>query len=54
MLSAGGGISHDSAANKKKYSDHVTPEDILDGRVNPPQDMEPFYAELRSLTEAGL
>jgi lipid-binding SYLF domain-containing protein len=50
---AGGGISHDSAANAKKYSAHVTPEDILDGKVDPPRNMEPFYKELQSLTEAG-
>lgn len=46
---AGGCITHDKAANAKAYGTHMTPEDILSNRVDPPAHMKEFYKELTGL-----
>ena len=48
-LSAGGSIQHDKAANAKAYGTHVSPDDILSNRVDPPTHMQEFYKELEGL-----
>ena len=40
---------HDKAANAKAYGTHVTPDDILSNRVDPPSHMQEFYKELNGL-----
>lgn len=47
--SAGGSIVHDKAANAKAYGTHMTADDILSNRVDPPSHMQEFYMELTGL-----
>lgn len=50
LVCAGGGITFDAAANKRKYGSHMSPADVLCGEVDPPADMETFYEELSALS----
>lgn len=45
----GGGVTHDLAADAKLYGALVSPADILNGKVDPPEKMKDFYRALTAL-----
>ncbi len=49
VLPAGGSIEHDKLANARAYGTHVSPDDVLSNRVDPPSHMKEFYKELTGL-----
>jgi len=44
-----GSIEHDKLANARAYGTHVSPDDVLSNRVDPPSHMKEFYKELTGL-----
>ncbi len=54
MLSSGGQMTHNNAANAKAYGALVTPDDILSGRVDAPANMTALYEQLTELSNSGV